>query len=273
MARGADAITETIVMTEKTTAKMVYTGTIASAVAGDYELMLKIGASYVATDVVRIGAADGTYRPDVALAVLQADIDDVQNRLPAALYLRERVLSNLEQMRVRSMQPTVAIEESLAQLRKDHPDPAKVAFIMMQFGYTTAHENVVRAIRSALDSRGIKALRADDKQYHDDLFPNVLTYIYGCGCGIAVFERIEAEDFNPNVSLEVGYMFALGKPVCLLKDRTLKTLHTDLVGKLYKEFDPQHSGKTIPEQIAKWLSDKGIASSPAGTGVPAASNP
>jgi nucleoside 2-deoxyribosyltransferase len=85
-----------------------------------------------------------------------------------------------------------------------------------------------------------------------------MTYLYGCGFGIAVFERIEAEEFNPNVSLEVGYMFALNKPVCLLKDRTLKTLHTDLVGKLYKTFDPQDPIKTIPDEVTQWLSDKEI---------------
>lgn len=83
------------------------------------------------------------------------------------------------------------------------------------------------------------AIRADDKQYHDDddLFSNILTYIHGCGFGIAVFERIEIDELNPNVALEVGYMVALGKSICFLKDNTLRTLHADLVGKLYRVFD------------------------------------
>jgi hypothetical protein len=105
---------------------------------------------------------------------------------------------------------------------------------------------------------GITAVRADDKHYHDDLWPNVLTYIHGCGFGIAVFERLEQDEFNPNVSLEVGYLYGLGKPVCLLKDKTLKTLHTDLVGKLYRPFDPQNPKTTIPTELSKWLADKGI---------------
>ena len=155
--------------------------------------------------------------------------------------------------------PPIEIQESLTRFKRDYPDPTKVAFIMMQFGKTKAHDKIVNAIRSVLDSHGIRGVKADDKQYHDDLFYNVMTYLYGCGFGIAVFERIEAEDFNPNVSFEVGYMFALRKSVCLLKDKTLKTLHTDLVGKLYKVFDPQEPGKTIPDEISQWLSDKGIA--------------
>ena len=156
------------------------------------------------------------------------------------------------------LEPPVEIQDSFTSFELDYPDPTKVAFIMMQFGKTKAHDKIVEAIRSVLDSHGLIGVKADDKQYHDDLFPNVMTYLYGCGFGIAVFERIEDEEFNPNVSLEVGYMFALGKPVCLLKDETLKTLHTDLIGKLYKDFDPQDPVETIPSKISQWLSDKRI---------------
>jgi hypothetical protein len=130
------------------------------------------------------------------------------------------------------------IQQSIREFRLDHPDPSKVAFLMMKYGKTKAHSNIVDGINQALTSHGIVAVRADEKDYHADLYPNILTYIYGCGFGIAVFERIEQDDFNPNVSLEVGYMIALGKKVCLLKDQTLPKLHTDLVSKLYKEFDP-----------------------------------
>jgi hypothetical protein len=153
------------------------------------------------------------------------------------------------------------IKESLEWFRRDHPDSDRVAFLMMRFGKTKAHENIVAGIKATLDSQNVAALRADAKQYHDDLFPNVLTYVYGCRFGIAVFERIETEQFNPNVALEVGYMLALRKHVCLLKDRTLTALHTDLVGKLYKEFDPLDPIATIPNELSRWLKDKGLGRS------------
>jgi hypothetical protein len=51
---------------------------------------------------------------------------------------------------------------------------------------------------------------------------------------------------------------ALNKPVLLLKDKTLKSLQTDLVGKLYHQFDFQYPEKTIPLVLDKWLSDKEI---------------
>jgi hypothetical protein len=157
-----------------------------------------------------------------------------------------------------SPEAPIAVRESLATFKTDYPDAKKVAFIMMQFGKRQAHRQIEKAIKGELASHGIKGVRADDKQYHDDLYYNVVTYLRGCGFGIAVFEHIEGEKFNPNVSLEVGYMFALKKEVCLLKDNTLQILQSDLVGKLYKDFDPKQPTKTIPPKIKKWLSDKGI---------------
>lgn len=152
----------------------------------------------------------------------------------------------------------VEIQESVARFRVEHPCEPKVAFIMMRFGQTGLHDKVVKAIKSALEPHGITGLRADDRQFHDDLFANILTYIFGCGIGIAVFERIESDEFNPNVSLEVGYMMALRKPVCLLKDKNLKSLQSDLVGKLYKPFDTQDPIKSIPPMLRQWLTDKGM---------------
>ena len=154
------------------------------------------------------------------------------------------------------------IQDSLPRFKVDHPDSSRCAFIMMRFGSTSAHEAIVKGIRAVLGKYGIEALRADDKQYHADLFPNVLTYAYGCGFGIAVFERLESDDFNPNVSLEVGYMLALRKVVCLLKDQTQKTLHTDLVGKLYRQFDPQNAETSIQPPLEQWAKDMEIIREP-----------
>lgn len=151
-----------------------------------------------------------------------------------------------------------AIADSLATFRLDHPDPAKVAFVMMRFGTTRAHTTITETIRSTLQPLGITALRADDKEYHQDLFPNVLTCVFGCGFGIAVFECLEHEQHNPNVALEVGYMYALRKPVCLLKDKTLRDMPADIIGRLYRPFDAQNPSGTIPETLSKWLKDQGL---------------
>ena len=128
----------------------------------------------------------------------------------------------------------------------------------MRFGTTEPHERIAESISNTVAPYGITALRADAREYHSDIYTNILTYIYGCSFGIAVFERIERNDFNPNVSLEVGLMFGVRKPVCLLKDKTLEALHTDLVGKLYRSFDALKPEDDIRRHLDKWLKDKGI---------------
>ena len=150
------------------------------------------------------------------------------------------------------------IASGLQKFRNDFPVTKKTAFIIMKFNDTKLHKEIVTCIKDVLDKNKITALRADDKQYMDDLFPNVKVYMHGCNFGIAVFDRITEEDLNPNVSLEVGYMLGMGKSVLLLKDKNLKSLQTDLMGKLYKEFDPLKISKSLPNQIEKWLSDKGF---------------
>lgn len=147
------------------------------------------------------------------------------------------------------------IASGLEEFRMDYGGK-KTAFIMMQFATTKAHGEVVASLKAVLAPHGIVGLRADDKQYMDDLFPNVKVYMHGCDFGIAVFERITADDFNPNVSLEVGYMIGMRKDVLLLKDSTLKTLPTDLTGRLYREFDTQDISGTVPGVTEKWLRDK-----------------
>jgi len=168
-------------------------------------------------------------------------------------YINPEVLGMATQLTV-----PVEIQQSLREFRLDYPDPNKVAFVMMKFGTTPAHGSIVRGINDALTPHGISAVRADDKEYHPDLYFNILTYLYGCSFGIAVFERLQAEDINPNVSLEVGYILALGKHVCFLKDKTQAKLQTDLAGKLYRMFDPQDSVTSIPPVLTKWMTEKRI---------------
>lgn len=147
---------------------------------------------------------------------------------------------------------------SLKRFRKENPNPEKCGFLMMKFEDSKLQREIIETLKDHLLQKDIKLLRADDKWYADDLFENIQTYMQGCSFGIALFDRINTDDFNPNVSLEIGYMMAMNKPVLLLKEKTLKSLQTDLVGKLYHQFDFQHPEKTIPIVLDKWLSDKEI---------------
>ena len=149
----------------------------------------------------------------------------------------------------------VELCDSLKRFRVDHPDPSRTAFLIMRFGDSKPHGAITAAIQKTLSELGISGVRADGKEYHPELFANVRTYLHGCGFGIAVFERIETEYFNPNVSLEVGYLLAMGKPVCMLKDKSLTQLQADLVGRLYRNFDVHDAANTIEKELTAWLGD------------------
>ena len=96
------------------------------------------------------------------------------------------------------------------------------------------------------------------RKYTDDLWDNVLTYIYGCNQAIAIFDQVNLRDFNPNVALEVGFLLAQCKRVLLLKDKAIPVMPTDIVGKIYRPFDTYSPSITIPPQIIRWLQDYGI---------------
>lgn len=153
------------------------------------------------------------------------------------------------------------ISHCAEKFKSDYPEGIKTAFVIMKFTETDIHEEILLTIKDVLSQYDIIALRADDKEYSDDLFANIKTYMHCCDFGIAIFERITEDDFNPNVSLEVGYMMGLNKPICLLKDQTLKNLHTDLAGKLYKPFNTHKIKDTLSKSLLKWLKDREIIES------------
>lgn len=174
------------------------------------------------------------------------------------------VNSVLQAISKNNIQPSIEsinnpdIATGLEKVREDFPIGSKIAFIIMKYGNTSIHEEVLKNIKDVLKDYGIIGLRADDKEYIEDLFQNIKVYMHICNFAIAVYDRILSDDFNPNVSLEVGYLLAMKKPVMILKDRTINTLNTDLMSKLYKEFNTTNSKETIKNAIEKWLNDKGF---------------
>ncbi len=144
----------------------------------------------------------------------------------------------------------------------DHPKTAFNAFLMMRFADTPVNRAVIEEVRESLSRYAISVLRADEHTYADSLWENVRLYMDACDLGIAVFDQTASYDFNPNVSLELGYMMAGKKRLLLLKDRTLPKMPSDLVGHLYKEFDPTDVTRTVRLATQSWLRDVGLAKSP-----------
>lgn len=153
------------------------------------------------------------------------------------------------------------IADNLKEFMNEFPNSTEMAFIMMKIPdesfndkQTDNNDEILNSIQNVLKENGFIGLRADYKEYADDLLPNIMTYMEGCNFGIAVFDEIG--QYNPNVSLETGYMLSSGKPVCILKDRTVKKLPADIISKLYKEFDSNKPYETIKPELEDWLKTK-----------------
>lgn len=165
-----------------------------------------------------------------------------------ALVERELLLGRLGDLTTKSH-----LEPQLRQFLLDHPDPDRNVFIMMRFQDTAQFAELRGAVVDALAAHGLEGIRADDREYHPDLWSNVEVYLLGCRYGIAAFEDFEARDHNPNVALELGYMRARDKRCLILKERTLPSVPTDVVGSLYKAFDKFNIAATVSAQVERWV--------------------
>ena len=137
-------------------------------------------------------------------------------------------------------------------------DGRDIAFLIIPFSATDHMEEVTSLITQTLVEYDICCLRSDQRRISDDLWENIRIYMHAADYGVAVFERVDTSDYNPNVSIEVGYMMALGTPLCLLKEKRLPRLPSDIAGKLYQEFDMLSRTSSVPSAVNQWASSLGI---------------
>lgn len=132
-------------------------------------------------------------------------------------------------------------------------DSNKSVFVMMRYRESNIYGDIEKTIIETLHGLGLEPRLAKDKSYSDDLWENVRIYMHACKFGIAVFEEIDERSFNPNVSMEVGYMYALCKRVLLLKEGRMPKLPTDILGRIYRSFDSYRIQETVSTQIKSWV--------------------
>ena len=126
-------------------------------------------------------------------------------------------------------------------------------FVIMPFREEL--NKVYEIIKDIFASKGYSAIRADEKEFTNDLWENVRVYLECCNVAVAVFDKNDQDNYNPNVAIEVGYMLSKGNKVCLLKDKKLPKLPSDLISKMYKEYDSDDVEGTVPEQLGLWIRD------------------
>jgi hypothetical protein len=151
------------------------------------------------------------------------------------------------------------LEPSLRLFLDQHPDPDRNVFVMMRFMESDQMEEIYNTIKDACASYGFHAVRADDRDYTGELWSNVQVYMTCCHYGVAVFEDIDRRDFNPNVSLELGYMLGRRKRTLILKEQRLPDLPADVVHRLYKPFDMFAISSSVSREVSRWIEvDLGI---------------
>ena len=158
------------------------------------------------------------------------------------------------------------LRTEIAKFKETHGGKT-TAFIMTSF--QKKHLNTAKAIIDILDKHGIIGCLANEGEggkYSDDLWSNIEVYMHGCDFGIGIYADdnilkgksaeidLEKARVNPNMSQEVGYMLALQKPVCILKNVKLKNIPADLSGRIYV----QYNKTDLETKLRKWLESKGF---------------
>lgn len=136
----------------------------------------------------------------------------------------------------------LAILSPLLPFLQDHPFESNV------FGMTRFPDEqdpaTLDPVRPALDAardvcakHGLEFHLASDRAISDDLWTNVAAHMWASKYGIAFFEDRQGRGVNYNLTIEVGAMLMTGRRCALLRDRTIKSMPTDLVGLIYKPVD------------------------------------
>lgn len=130
------------------------------------------------------------------------------------------------------------LEPYLQKFLEQHPHVDRNVLIMMPFA-TPASGSIFDVIAQELRDHGLIALRADQKALSPVLWWNLVTYMIGSSYGVVVYEPHRGIPFNPNVSIEAGFMLASDRPVLFLANDGLRALPVDFSGHIYKTYSAE----------------------------------
>ncbi|MEI9475540.1 MAG: hypothetical protein WCO26_03060 [Deltaproteobacteria bacterium] len=124
----------------------------------------------------------------------------------------------------------------------------KSVFLMIR--YRERNKNLLKEIKSVLSEKGLNGILASEHNLTDDLY-NPIACLLSCSKGIAIFDKAEIrQKFNPNVAYELGMLHLLGRDCLILKHQSLKNLQTDILMKLYHEYE---TAETAGTEIRNWI--------------------
>lgn len=120
-------------------------------------------------------------------------------------------------------------------------------FIMVAYRKRLAP--LLREVKQGLLQLGLNPIVAKDHGLTDDLY-NPIACLLACSYGVAIFDRAEvSQTHNPNVVYELGMMQILKRQCVILKHRQLKRMPSDLMSRLYEDY--QSNGDAVT-RIKEW---------------------
>jgi len=189
-------------------------------------------------------------------------------------FAAEQTLARVEQNMLELLDRMQAVPSNLATLKPDVERMHKempydnCVFLMTKFpenpGATLKDkqlDDITSFIEDALKPYGLLLRRGDRRNFatSSQLWDNVRIQMLGCRYGIAVLESKYADEFNPNVALEYGFMQALGRDVVLLIEESFKHRRADILATLGKNFkwsaDAKEMRHSIVNAIDSWMVD------------------
>jgi hypothetical protein len=144
------------------------------------------------------------------------------------------------------------LDQWYSKFLQQFPQVARNVFIMMPFT-TPRTDQIYKTIVRAIEHYGLIPLRADLKTFVPVLWWNIQTYMVGSSYGIAIYEPEGDIPFNPNVSIEAGFMLALDHQVLLLANQKLDRLPVDFSGHVYRRFDEDDVENSVYRAVSDWI--------------------
>ena len=132
-------------------------------------------------------------------------------------------------------------------------------FVIMDFDERLLE--IYNIIASFFKEKDLIAVRANEAEFANNLWENTKVYLECCSTAVAIVDGGKTNGdngepiYNPNVAIEVGYMLCKGSKICILKDKTLNKLPTDISARLYKEYDSDNLKDTVTQALESWYSD------------------
>lgn len=120
---------------------------------------------------------------------------------------------------------------------------------------------LIAKLREAVASHGLTLQVASDGMAEDTLWANVVSYMWASKYAIVLLDTTGGS-LNPNVLIEIGSMLMTGRRCAILRDSSVPSMPTDLVGHIYKATDLADHAASVNE-VHKWIRDDlGLSSCP-----------